>query len=50
MRESRVDVKEGADCFGFYGGLADKVKGEITPTLDTGFWGMVFREPIGVMG
>lgn len=50
LRESRVDVKEAADCFEFYGGLADKVKGEIVPTPDTGFLGMVFREPIGVIG
>jgi len=50
IRESRADISDAADCFEFYGGLADKINGDIVPVPDPNIVGMVFREPVGVVG
>lgn len=50
IRESRADISDAADCFEFYGGLADKINGDIVPTPDSDIFGMVLREPVGVVG
>lgn len=50
IRESRMDMSDAADCFEFYGGLADKIEGDIIPVPDSNFFAMVLREPIGVVG
>ena len=50
IRESRMDVSDAADCFEFYGGLADKINGDIVPVPDPNIFAMVLREPVGVVG
>jgi len=50
IRESRMDVSDAADCFEFYGGLADKINGDIVPVSDPNIFAMVLREPVGVVG
>ncbi|MGB7290875.1 MAG: aldehyde dehydrogenase family protein [Thermodesulfobacteriota bacterium] len=50
IRESRFDVSDTADCFEFYGGLADKINGDIVPVPDGNIFAMVLREPVGVVG
>jgi betaine-aldehyde dehydrogenase len=50
IRESRIDMSDAADCFEFYGGLADKIEGDIVPVPDSNFFAMVLREPVGVVG
>ncbi len=50
IRESRMDISDAADCFEFYGGLADKINGEIVPVPDPNIFAMVLREPVGVVG
>jgi len=50
IRESRMDMSDAADCFEFYGGLADKINGDIVPVPDPNIFAMVLREPVGVVG
>lgn len=50
IRESRFDMSDAADCFEFYGGLADKINGDIVPVSDPNILAMVLREPVGVVG
>jgi len=50
IRESRMDISDAADCFEFYGGLADKINGDIVPVPDPNIFAMVLREPVGVVG
>ena len=50
IRESRYDISDTADCFEFYGGLADKINGDVVPVPDSDMFAMVLREPIGVVG
>lgn len=50
IRESRMDISEAADCFEFYGGLADKINGDVVPVPDPNIFAMVLREPVGVVG
>ncbi len=50
IRESRADISDAADCFEFYGGLADKINGDVVPVPDPNIFAMVLREPVGVVG
>jgi len=50
IRESRYDISDTADCFEFYGGLADKINGDVVPVSDPDIFAMVLREPVGVVG
>lgn len=50
IRESRFDMSDVADCFEFYGGLADKINGDVVPVPDSNIFAMVLREPVGVVG
>ncbi|MBI2487126.1 MAG: aldehyde dehydrogenase family protein [Deltaproteobacteria bacterium] len=50
IREARADISDAADCFEFYGGLADKINGDIVPVPDPNIFAMVIREPVGVVG
>lgn len=50
IRESRMDISEAADCFEFYGGLADKINGDVVPVSDSNIFAMALKEPIGVVG
>jgi betaine-aldehyde dehydrogenase len=50
IRESRIDMSDAADCFEFYGSLADKINGDVVPVSDQNIFAMVLREPIGVVG
>ncbi len=50
IREARADISDAADCFEFYGGLADKIGGDIVPVPDPNIFAMVLREPVGVVG
>jgi betaine-aldehyde dehydrogenase len=50
IRESRMDMSDAADCFEFYGGLADKINGDVVPVPDPNIFAMVLREPVGVVG
>ncbi len=50
IRESRIDTSDAADCFEFYGGLADKINGDVVPVPGQNIFAMVIREPIGVVG
>ena len=50
IREARADISDAAECFEFYGGLADKITGDIVPVPDPNIFAMVMREPVGVVG
>lgn len=50
IRDSRgLDVPRTAGCFRYFGGMADKVQGDVVP-VDPGFFNYVTREPLGVVG
>lgn len=50
LRDSRlIDVPRTAACFRYFGGMADKLQGEVVP-VDAGFLNYVARWPIGVVG
>jgi aldehyde dehydrogenase (NAD+) len=44
-----LDVPRTAACFRYFGGMADKLQGDIVP-VDPGFLNYVQREPLGVVG
>lgn len=47
--ESRVDVFMAAECFEYYGGLANKIEGKVIPVFGDRL-DYVLREPWGVVG
>ena len=50
LRDSRVlDVPRTAGCFRYFGGIADKVQGDVIP-VEPGFLNYVQRIPLGVVG
>jgi aldehyde dehydrogenase (NAD+) len=50
LKDSKVlDVPRAAAAFRYFGGIADKVQGDVIP-VDAGFLNYVRREPIGVVG
>jgi betaine-aldehyde dehydrogenase len=50
LRDSRMlDVPRTAACFRYFGGMADKLEGDVVP-VDAGFLNYVLREPLGVVG
>jgi aldehyde dehydrogenase (NAD+) len=50
IRDSRnLDVVRTANTFRYFGGMADKVQGDVIP-VETGFLNYVLREPLGVVG
>jgi aldehyde dehydrogenase (NAD+) len=46
---SRLDVPRTAACFRYFGGIADKLQGDVVP-VEPGFLNYVTREPLGVVG
>ena len=44
-----LDVPRTAGCFRYFGGIADKVQGDVIP-VEPGFLNYVTREPLGVVG
>lgn len=50
LRDSRaLDVPRTAACFRYFGGMADKLQGDVVP-VDAGFLNYLTREPLGVVG
>ena len=50
VKDSTVlDVPRTAACFRYFGGMADKVQGDVIP-VEPGFLNYVNREPLGVVG
>ncbi len=49
MDARRLDVPRTVLCFRYFGGMADKLRGDVLP-VDAGFLNYVKREPIGVVG
>lgn len=50
IKDARIlDVPRTAACFRYFGGMADKLQGDIVP-VDAGFLNYVQREPLGVVG
>jgi betaine-aldehyde dehydrogenase len=50
LRDSRnLDVPRTAACFRYFGGMADKLQGDVVP-VEAGFLNYLLREPIGVVG
>ena len=50
LRDSRnLDVVRTAAAFRYFGGIADKVQGDVIP-VEPGFLNYVLREPLGVVG
>ena len=50
IRDSRnLDVARTAATFRYFGGMADKVQGDVIP-VEPGFLNYVLREPLGVVG
>jgi betaine-aldehyde dehydrogenase len=50
LRDSRaLDVPRTAACFRYFGGMADKLQGEVVP-VEAGFLNYLLREPVGVVG
>jgi aldehyde dehydrogenase (NAD+)/betaine-aldehyde dehydrogenase len=46
---SALDVPRTAACFRYFGGMADKLQGDVIP-VEPGFLNYVVREPLGVVG
>jgi len=50
LRDSRhLDVPRTAACFRYFGGMADKLQGDVVP-VEPGFLNYLLREPLGVVG
>lgn len=50
IKDARMlDVPRTAACFRYFGGIADKLQGDVIP-VDPGFLNYVQREPLGVVG
>jgi betaine-aldehyde dehydrogenase len=50
IRDSRnLDVPRTAATFRYFGGMADKIQGDVVP-VEPGFLNYVLREPLGVVG
>ncbi|MDE2298016.1 MAG: aldehyde dehydrogenase family protein [Burkholderiales bacterium] len=50
LRDSRnLDVPRTAACFRYFGGMADKLQGDVVP-VEAGFLNYLTREPLGVVG
>jgi betaine-aldehyde dehydrogenase len=50
LRDSRaLDVPRTAQCYRYFGGIADKIEGSVIP-VEPGFLNYVLREPLGVIG
>jgi betaine-aldehyde dehydrogenase len=50
LRDSRnLDVPRTAACFRYFGGMADKIQGDVVP-VEVGFLNYLVREPLGVVG
>ena len=50
MRDTtRLDVPRTVGCYRYFGGMADKLQGDVIP-VEEGFLNYVLREPIGVVG
>ena len=50
LKDSRaLDVPRTAACFRYFGGMADKLQGDVVP-VETGFLNYLLREPVGVVG
>lgn len=50
IKDSRfLDVPRTASCFRYFGGMADKIQGDVMP-VEPGFLNYVVREPLGVVG
>ena len=47
--EAEADISDVASCFEYYGGLANKIHGEVLPVPDNAL-SLAIREPIGVAG
>jgi acyl-CoA reductase-like NAD-dependent aldehyde dehydrogenase len=50
LREMRAQLTALPEYFYFYGGLADKINGEVIPTSDRQLLNYTAREPLGVVG
>ncbi len=50
IREMRGQLERLPDYYHYYAGLADKVQGDVIPTLQPGFLNYTLREPVGVVG
>lgn len=50
MRDTtRLDVPRTVGCYRYFGGMADKLEGNVVP-VEEGFLNYVLREPVGVVG
>ena len=50
LKDSRaLDVPRTAACFRYFGGMADKLQGDVVP-VEPGFLNYLLREPVGVVG
>ena len=49
ISEARADVAASADSFSFFGGISPTIQGQHIP-LSNGSFGLVKREPLGVVG
>jgi betaine-aldehyde dehydrogenase len=50
LRDSRaLDVPRTAACFRYFGGIADKLQGDVVP-VEAGFLNYLLREAVGVVG
>ena len=49
LRETRWQMRNLAEVYDYYGGLADKVEGQLPPASNSGTLSMIVREPLGVV-
>jgi acyl-CoA reductase-like NAD-dependent aldehyde dehydrogenase len=49
LRETRWQTRNLVEVYDYYGGLADKIEGQIPPTGPDGPLAMIVREPLGVV-
>ncbi len=49
LSEAQGDIEDAGDCFEYYGGLANKITGEVNPVNPRAF-DFTLKEPVGVCG
>lgn len=49
LSEAQGDIEDAGDCFEYYGGLANKITGEVNPVSPRAF-DFTLKEPVGVCG
>ena len=50
LREARLEIRRFVHTLEYYAGLAKNLRGGYVPNLDDGAYGMILKQPVGVVG